>query len=105
MILKMEAADLGFRFEWHPEHRAVYAVHFGSGKTHEQIAGGILSPNAAQLAATMWCRGYRSKAREIGKPRGLNHHQMLCEMGKVGADMPAPTTTPLETPWQDKVEA
>lgn len=105
MILKMEAPDIGFRFEWHPEARALYVVHFASGAQHEQIAGNILSDNAAQLAATMWCRGYRSRAREIGRKPGLSHHQMLCEMGKVGADMPGPTTTQLEQPWRDTVQA
>jgi hypothetical protein len=86
MILKMESPELGFRFEWHPEARAVYCLVYNGGK-HEQIAANIETPEAAQLAAMMWCRGYQSRAREITRKPGGKHYHMLAETGRVGAKM------------------
>lgn len=82
-LLKMEAPDLGFGFQWDPDSQALYIIH-GNGKSHEQIAAKITSPEAAQLLAAMWCRGYRSRAREITRVPGNPHRHLFAETGQVG---------------------
>lgn len=91
VILKMQSPEYGFAFEWHPEARAVYCLNFNNGNKHEQIAANIITPEAAQLAALMWCRGYQSRAREITRRPGVKHYQMLAEGGAVGASMGSKT--------------
>lgn len=83
MILKMQAPDLGFGFAWDPESRSLYIIH-ANGAAHEQIAAGITSPEAAQKLTEMWCRGYRSRAREITRQPGKKHYHMFAETGTVG---------------------
>ncbi len=82
-IMKMEAPDLGFGFAWDPEARSLYIIH-GNGAAHEQIAAKVTSPEAAQMLAGMWCRGYRSRAREITRKPGNKHYHMFAETGNVG---------------------
>jgi hypothetical protein len=83
-VLKMEAPDLGFGFRWEPESRRLYIIH-QNGAAHEQIAADIPSPELAQLLTEMWCRGYRSRAREITRKPGSKHYHILAETGEVGA--------------------
>lgn len=83
MILKLENPELGFQFEWHPESRGLFCMWF-SGAKHEQIAAGITTPEMAHLAAMMWCRGYQSKSREVGRRPGSKHYHMFAETGAVG---------------------
>lgn len=82
-VMKMEAPDLGFGFRWEPESRKLYIIH-ASGASHEQIAAEVPSPEAAQALVSMWCRGYRSRAREITRQPGAKHHHMFAETGHVG---------------------
>jgi hypothetical protein len=85
MILMMQSADLGYKFAWDPEKRALYSLTpYDDGK-HEQIAANVTSPEQAKAYADMWCRGYRSRAREILKKPGVKHYQILAEGGAVGA--------------------
>lgn len=88
MILKMEMTDLGFRFEWHPEAQAVYAMFISTGLKHEQIASGVTSPEQAQFSVTMWCRGYRSRMREAMRDPTKRHFHLLAETGKLKAKAP-----------------
>ena len=83
-VLKMSAPDIGFRFEWVPDRRSVYAIKTGE-TTAIQIAANIINPEAAEIVAVVWCRGYRYRSREIGQPKGVRHYQMLLEGGIVGA--------------------
>jgi len=83
-VLRLEAPDLGFGFRWEPESRNLYIIH-ASGAAHEQIAAGIETPEAAQRLTEMWCRGYRSRAREITRKPGSKHYHMLAESGKIGS--------------------
>jgi hypothetical protein len=82
-VLKMEAPDLGFGFRWDPESLKLYIIH-ADGTTHEQIGFDIPTPEAAQILAAMWCRGYRSRAREVTRKPGAKHYHMLAETGQLG---------------------
>ncbi len=84
-VMKMEAPDLGFGFAWEPESRKLYIIH-ASGKSHEQIAADITTPEAAQTLAGMWAKGYRSRAREITRAPGAPHRHMLLETGHLGVE-------------------
>lgn len=83
MIKKFVAPDLGFGFAWEPESRNLHIIH-GSGAPHEQIASGVPSPEIAELFVGMWCKGYRSRAREITRKPGSKHYHMLAEPGQLG---------------------
>lgn len=82
-VLKMEAPDLGFGFRWEPESRKLFIIH-ADGASHEQIATDVLTPEHAQALTGMWCRGYRSRAREITRKPGAKHYHMLAETGQLG---------------------
>jgi hypothetical protein len=84
-IMKMEAPDIGFGFQWVPDTQALYIIH-ANGVIHEQIAEKVTTPEAAHLLAGMWCRGYRSRMREIQRVPGAKHHHMFAGMGRIGTD-------------------
>ena len=81
--MKFLAPDLNFGFAWEPDTRELYIVH-GNGQPHEQIAYNVGAPEHAEMLATMWLKGYRSKARELGREPGSRHFHMLAEAGAVG---------------------
>jgi len=83
-VLRMIAPDLNFGFAWEPESRNLYIVH-GNGAAHEQIAANVMTPEVAEAFVQMWCRGYRSRAREVTRQPGGKHFHMLAEQGAVGA--------------------
>jgi hypothetical protein len=83
-VYQMSAPDIGFGFAWEPESQRLYIVHAADGAPHEQIAAGVATPQIAQLLVNMWCRGYRSRAREITRKPGAPHHHMFAETGSVG---------------------
>lgn len=85
MIRKFSAPDLGFGFAWEPESRKLYIISAANGAPHEQIAADVASPDLAELLVGMWCRGYRSRAREITRKPGSKHYHMLAEVGQIGA--------------------
>jgi hypothetical protein len=82
--MKMLAPDLGFGFSWDPDDRNLWIVH-GNGRPHEQIAGGVMNPQEAEALVGMWCKGYRSRAREDHRTLGSKHYHVLAEQGAVGA--------------------
>ena len=82
MIMKMSAPDIGFGFGWEPDSKALFIIHT-NGAPHEQIASNIETPEIAHLMAAMWCRGYRSRVREMERVPGNKHYHMLAETGKV----------------------
>lgn len=83
MIRKMVAPDLGFGFGYDPEARSLYVIH-GNGASHEQIAANVMNGEVAEAFVAMWCKGYRSRAREITRKPGAPHYHMLAETGHVG---------------------
>ncbi len=85
-VMKMVAPDLGFGFAWEPDDFKLWIIH-GNGKPHEQIAGGVQSPQEAEALVGMWCKGYRSRAREDGRTLGSKHYHVLAEQGAVGAKL------------------
>jgi hypothetical protein len=89
-VLIMKSNDLGYTFAFDPEKRAVFSLTPYDGGKHEQIAHGVQTPEQAKFAADMWCRGYRSRAREILKKPGIKHYQILAEPGIIGVERPKP---------------
>jgi hypothetical protein len=85
MMLMMQSGDLGFKFAWDPGSQGLYCLNPDGGK-HEQIAGSVTSPEMAKYACDMWCKGYRSRAREITRRPGAKHYHMLAETGHIGVD-------------------
>ena len=81
-VMKMLAPDLGFGFAWEPESRNLWIIH-ANGQPHEQLANGVMTPKEAEVMVEMWCRGYRSRAREDGRVLGNPHHHLLAEKGAV----------------------
>jgi len=84
--MKFLAPDLNFGFAWEPDTRQLYIIH-GNGKPHEQIAGNVRAPEHAEMLASMWLMGYRSRAREDNRIIGKRHFHMLAEAGAVGMKM------------------
>lgn len=82
-VMKFVAPDLGFGFAWEPESRNLYIVH-ENGAPHEQIAASVMTPEVAEAFVGMWCKGYRSRAREIARKPGAKHYHMLAEAGQLG---------------------
>lgn len=82
-VMKMVAPDLGFGFAWEPESRNLYII-FSDGVPHEQIAAGVMNPIEAEALVGMWCKGYRSRAREAARMPGRKHYHVLAEGGTTG---------------------
>lgn len=83
-VMKMTAPDLGFGFAWDPDTKGLWIIH-GNGVPHEQIATGVMAAHEAEVMVGMWCKGYRSRAREDNRTLGSKHYHVLAEQGAVGA--------------------
>ncbi len=83
-VLRLSAPDIGFGFAWEPESRRLYIIQADNGAPHEQVAAGVATPQIAHILVDMWCRGYRSRAREIARKPGSKHYHMFAEGMGVG---------------------
>jgi hypothetical protein len=88
-VFNMVAPGLGFAFKWEPESRRLYVIH---NDEPMQVASNIMSPEAAQSLAMMWCKGYRHAQLEAARKPGVRHYRMFAERGIIGADVNPPVT-------------
>jgi len=85
-IRKFVAPDINFGFAWESESLRLFIIH-ADGAPHEQIAAGVQTPEVAELLVNMWCRGYRSRAREITRKPGAKHYHLFAETGTIAAEL------------------